>query len=45
MKELELTKELAKRILEGKPDPVVRFRLLRDVLKVPSDAELISRTR
>lgn len=45
MKELELIEEVAERILGRNPDPIVRFRLLRDVLKVPSDANLVIRAR
>jgi len=45
MKELEIIEEVADRILQGNPDPVVRFRLLRDVLKVPSDTDVVIRAR
>ena len=38
MRELELIEESARRILQDDCDPVVRFRLLRDVLNVPRDA-------
>ncbi len=39
MKGLELIEELADRILRDGCDPVVRFRLLRDVLKVSRDSD------
>lgn len=39
MKELELIEEVACRILRDDCDPVVRFRLLRDVLKVSRDSD------
>ncbi len=41
MKELKLIEELAERILDGNPDPVVRFLLLRDVLQAPLDEDLV----
>jgi hypothetical protein len=37
-KRLRQIEEAAERILAGDPDPVVRFRILRDVLALPSDA-------
>lgn len=45
MKGLELIEEITKRILRENPDPVVRLRLLRDVLKVPSYADKIIQAR
>jgi hypothetical protein len=39
MKELELIEESACRILQDDCDPVVRFRLLRDVWSVPRDSQ------
>ena len=38
MAELDVIKEVAERILESDPDPVVRLRLLRDVLRQPLDS-------
>jgi hypothetical protein len=35
--ELDMIKDIAKTALEADPDPVVRLRLLRDVLKHPLD--------
>lgn len=45
MKELEVIEGVAGRILRGDPDPVVRFRLLRNVLGVPSDSDMVVRAR
>lgn len=42
---LETIEKLANRILEDDPDPVVRFRLLRDVLKVPPNEKTIVRAK
>lgn len=42
MMELEVTEKSAERILENDPDPVVRLRILRDVLRrSPDSAELV----
>ena len=39
---MELIHEIAKTILDSKPDPVVRYLLLRDVLRLPlDDSELL----
>jgi len=45
MKELKVIEEMAYRILQEDPDPVVRFRLLRDVLKVPPDTNTLINAR
>ncbi len=45
MKELKLIKEIAEQILAENPDPIVRFRLLRDVLKEPSDTDQVVQAR
>lgn len=44
MKQREVIEESANRILQANPDPVVRFRLLRDVLRV-SSADLVTRAK
>lgn len=44
MKELETIKKIAHRILHDS-DSVVRFRLLRDVLKVPPDTDTLTNAR
>lgn len=41
MKELALVKETAQRILQQDADQAIRYRLLRDVLQVPSDTDLL----
>jgi len=41
MKELKAIEETAYRVLQEDPDPVVRFRLLRDVLRVPRDTNTL----
>lgn len=41
MEELETVEEIANRVLSGDPDAVVRFRLLRDVLRVESDSSVL----
>jgi hypothetical protein len=43
MNELEPIEDSAERILVSDPDPVVRFRLLRDVLRIPSHAGALIR--
>ena len=45
MKGLGVIKEGAQRILQENCDPVVRFRLLRDVLKLPSNSEMLINAR
>lgn len=45
MKELKAIEESAQRILQENCDPVVRFRLLRDVLKVPSNNAMLINAR
>jgi hypothetical protein len=45
LKEQQRIEEVASRILQEKPDPVVRFRLLRDVLGVSSDSETLACAR
>jgi hypothetical protein len=45
MKELEITEETPRRILQENCDPVVRFRLLRDVLRVPRTSDALTRAR
>jgi hypothetical protein len=41
--ELETVERIAHRILEEDPDPVVRFRLLRDVLRLKPDSDTLVR--
>jgi len=36
---------LGQRLLESRPDPVVRYRILRDVLRVPGDSEELKTAR
>jgi hypothetical protein len=43
--ELDLIEEAAKKILTGNPDTVVRFRLLRDVLRRPPDSAEVTRAK
>jgi len=45
MKQSRLVDEIARRILQGDSDPVVRFRLLRDVLRKPFDDEELASAR
>jgi hypothetical protein len=45
LKERQCIEEIARRILQEKPDPVVRFRLLRDVVRVPSGSETLAHAR
>lgn len=45
MKKLKAIEESAYRILQEDSDPVVRFRLLRDVLKVPPDSDTLANAR
>ena len=45
MKEHGLVEEAARRILRGNCDPVVRFRLLRDVLRTPPTSDVLTRAR
>ena len=40
-----MIEEMAHRILQENPDPVVRFRLQRDVLKAPSDSDTLFHAR
>jgi len=42
---LKTVEETAERILRENPDPVVRFRLLRDVLKVSPDADSFNQAK
>ncbi len=41
VKELKTIEETACRLLQEGPDPIVRFRLLRDVLRAPTDADTL----
>ena len=45
LKRFETIEETAHRILQEKPDPVVRFRLLRDVLRLPPDTDMLDNAR
>ena len=45
MEQLEGIEEIANRILQENPDPVVRFRILRDVLRVAPDANAVTEAR
>ena len=45
MSERKTIEQIAERILDQNPDPVVRFRLLRDVLRAPPDADDVIRAR
>ena len=45
MKELKTIEETACRLLREGSDPVVRFRFLRDVLRVPPDSESLVNAR
>ena len=45
MKEVKTIEEIAHRILQEDSDPVVRFRLLRDVLKVSLDTDTLTDAR
>lgn len=45
MKELEVIEEAAEQVLAQSPDPVVRFRLLRDVLRRPLNSSEVLQAR
>lgn len=45
MKGLETIEETAEKILQENPDPVVRFRLVRDVLKASHNADLFVKAK
>jgi len=45
MEDQEAIEEMAGIILHEDPDPVVRFRLLRDVLKEPPNTDTLMNTR
>lgn len=45
MMKISTIEEIANQILQDAPDPVVRFRLLRDVIKAPPDSNTLSAAR
>ena len=45
MEPVEVVEDIAVRILKTNPNPVVRFRLLRDVLRWPADGEIVCEAR
>lgn len=45
MNELQVIEGISDRVLQENPDPVVRFRLLRDVLKETPDSDLFASAR